>query len=233
MKKNILVLSIVALIGTLSLAQNAPDADYSSHDTANYPYWIEMMQNPDVNVFETVEAFEKYWEHRPDRKGNGYKPFKRWEWLMKHKLNPDGSRLSADHDLKAYENYQQGHRGLDEFSGNWENLGPITLPDSPDLFWGNGRVNAVAFHPSDADIFYIGAPAGGMWKTADGGQNWIPLSDEQPTLGVSSIIVDYVNPDVIYVGSGDRDAGDAAGLGVFKSSDGGEPLKIIINQIVC
>ena len=42
-----------------------------------------------------------------------------------------------------------------------------------------------------------------------------------PTLGVSAIVVDYSNPDKILIGTGDRDAGDAPGLGVFKSLDGG------------
>jgi PKD repeat protein/photosystem II stability/assembly factor-like uncharacterized protein len=42
-----------------------------------------------------------------------------------------------------------------------------------------------------------------------------------PTLGVSAIVVDYSNPSVIFMGTGDRDAGDAPGLGVYKSTDGG------------
>ena len=222
MKKITLLVVIVALIGTISQAQNPVDADYSSNDTANFPYWIEMMQNPDANVFETVKAFDKYWENRPDRKGSGYNPFKRWEWYMMHKINPDGSRLAADHDQKAYEAYLASHRSVNEFLGDWENIGPILLPSSPNTFWGNGRINGISFHPTDADIFYIGAPAGGLWKTEDGGQNWEPLTDGQPTLGVSTMVIDYDDPDIIYVGSGDRDAGDAAGMGVFKSTDGGE-----------
>ncbi len=223
MKKTILTVAIIGLMGVMGRAQKIDNAGYSSNDTVNYPYWIEMMQDPGVNVFETVKAFNKYWEHRPDRKGNGYNPFKRWEWYMQFKIRPDGSRLPADYDLKTYQNYKKAHlRSADEFAGDWENIGPISLPASPNLFWGNGRINAIAFHPADADIFYIGAPAGGLWKTEDGGESWTPLTDGQPTLGVSSIVVSWDDPDVIYVGSGDRDAGDAAGLGVFKSTDGGQ-----------
>ena len=221
MKKITITLAFAAFSFAFVNGQNAYDADYPSLDTANYPYWIEMMQNHEINVFETVKAFDKYWENRPDRKGNGYNPFKRWEWLMMHKINPDGSRLVVDHDQKAYEHYISNQRSQKEFLGAWENIGPIQLPSSPNSFWGNGRINGIAFHPSVADIFYIGAPSGGVWKTTDGGETWEPLTDELATLGVSSIVVDYDNPDVIYAGSGDRDAGDAAGLGVYKSTDEG------------
>ena len=31
---------------------------------ANFPYWIAMMNDPNTNYYEAVEAFEKYWEHR-------------------------------------------------------------------------------------------------------------------------------------------------------------------------
>ena len=59
-----------------------------------------------------------------------------------------------------------------------------------------------------------------------GGNAWIPLIDDQPTLGVSAIVVDYVNPDVIYIGTGDRDAGDAYGLGVYRTIDGGQNWEV-------
>lgn len=222
MKKCTLIALFFVAFSITIQAQNVYEADYSSNDTANYPYWIEMMQDHDENVYKTVEAFNKFWENRPDRKSKGYNPFKRWEWLMKHKTNPDGSRLAPDHDKKAYNEYVRSSRSTNEFLGDWRNIGPISLPDSPYPFWGNGRINAIAFHPTDADIFYIGAPSGGLWKTEDGGENWEPLTDGQPTLGVSSIIVNYDNPDEIYIGTGDRDAGDAAGLGIYKSSDGGQ-----------
>ena len=38
-----------------------------------------------------------------------------------------------------------------------------------------GRVVAVAGHPTDPMTFYFGACAGGVWKTTDGGLNWMPL----------------------------------------------------------
>ena len=84
-----------------------------------------------------------------------------------------------------------------------------------------GRVNAIALHPTDTNTMFIGAAAGGIWKTTDGGITWKVNSDSLPTLGVSAIAINPSNPSIMYFGSGDRDAGDAAGFGVFKSNNSG------------
>ena len=209
--------AMALLIPFISFSQDAGSKDYRE-----YPHWIEMMQDPEVNYYETVDAFHQYWQDRAERKSVGYNVFKRWEWHMQFKINEDGSKRVNGEDRQAYLEYKAQHPSTREFTGDWMNLGPVQLPSSPNEFWGNGRLNAIAFHPSDPDIFYVGAPSGGLWKTLDGGASWTTLTDGQPTLGVSSVIVDYSNPDVLYLGSGDRDAGDAEGLGVFKSTDGGQ-----------
>jgi PKD repeat protein/photosystem II stability/assembly factor-like uncharacterized protein len=60
-----------------------------------------------------------------------------------------------------------------------------------------------------------------MWTTHDYGQTWTSNTDVLPTLGVSAITINYDQPDIMYIGTGDRDAGDAPGLGILKSNDGG------------
>ncbi|KAF0202721.1 MAG: glycosyl [Bacteroidetes bacterium] len=189
-------------------------------DAAEYPYWIEMMQDPDANFFETQQAFNAYWEGREITKGSGYKPYKRWEYWMEQRVSPDGRKPAPDRDINEYNNYISRNSNRNS-AGNWTPLGPFDVPSGYNGYRGLGRVNAIAFHPTDANKFYIGAPSGGLWITNDGGQSWSTYTDILPTLGVSSIAVDHVNPDVIYIGTGDRDAGDAPGLGVWKSLDGG------------
>ncbi len=219
MKKITLLALAIAAFCVFGYTQS--QQQQTSKDYASYPYWIEMMQDQEANYFETVEAFNAYWKTREITRGSGYNPFKRWEWHMKYKINPDGSRIAVDYEREVYLEFMSKQVDRSDFEGNWENLGPIDLPDSPHDFWGNGRLNAIAFHPTDHDIIYVGAPSGGLWVSEDRGQSWDILTDDQPTLGVSSIVVDYNDPDIIYIGSGDRDAGDAQGLGVFKSTDGG------------
>ncbi|MBW6492029.1 MAG: T9SS type A sorting domain-containing protein [Lentimicrobium sp.] len=189
-------------------------------DASEFPYWIEMMQDQSANFYETQSAFNAYWEGREITKGSGYKPFKRWEYWMEQRVSPDGTRPAPDRDIRAYNEYISANSNRSS-AGNWTPLGPFTVPSGYNGYRGLGRVNAIAFHPTDPNVVYIGAPSGGFWKTIDGGQNWTTHTDILPTLGVSAIVVDHVNPNVIYMGTGDRDAGDAPGLGVWKSIDGG------------
>ncbi len=129
-------------------------------DPSEQPVWIDMMTDHNANYYETVEAFNKYWENRPERKGSGYNPFKRWEWYMKHNIYPDGTRKPVGYDRQQYFDFVDNQRYSSNFTGDWVNIGPIELPSSPNDFWGNGRINAIAFHPTDPDIIFIGAPAG-------------------------------------------------------------------------
>lgn len=191
-------------------------------DTANFPYWIEMMQQQDANFFETQRAFETYWEGREITRGSGYKPFKRWEYMMKQRVSPEGQKPDYDMALKAYNKIVESGAVIKNRGSEWVQMGPFDVPSGNNGYRGLGRVNAIAFDPVNPDILYVGAPAGGLWVSYNHGTTWQVLTDHLPTLGVSAILVDYSNPNHILIGTGDRDAGDAPGLGVWRSTDGGQ-----------
>ena len=122
-------------------------------------------------------------------------------------------------------------------AGRWSAVGPVKHPyNQSSQPTGTGRINGIAFHPTDTNTFFALAPQGGVWKTTDYGANWSLLwgagngaktsattpSNPFLTIGVSSMVVSYRNPDTMYIGTGDRDAGDAPGYGVLMSSDGGK-----------
>ncbi len=188
-------------------------------DYKSYPYWIEMMQDPNANFFETQKAFYQYWEGKEITKGSGYKPFKRWEYWMERQIKPDGTKPSTHRNIEALNSVTKSNLSTTE--GEWLPLGPFTVPSGYNGYRGLGRVNGIAFHPTNADMIFVGAPSGGLWVTEDGGNTWTTHTDVLSTLGVSDVLVDHTNPSVIYIGTGDRDAGDAPGLGVWKSIDGG------------
>lgn len=91
-----------------------------------------------------------------------------------------------------------------------------------------GRVNAAAFDPTNSQIIYIATPGGGIHKTVDGGQTWVPLTDSLLSgnipvgIAFSSITVDPNNPQVLYAGSGDYDGTVTLGSGLYKSTNGGQ-----------
>jgi photosystem II stability/assembly factor-like uncharacterized protein len=68
----------------------------------------------------------------------------------------------------------------------------------------------------------LGAPAGGFWKSTNGGATWNTTTDDLGTLGVSDIAVNPDNPNIIYIATGDGDAGDTYSIGILKSQNGGE-----------
>jgi len=88
----------------------------------------------------------------------------------------------------------------------------------------SGRTNAIAFHPTNPNIIYIAAAQGGVWKTIDGGVNWIALTDDLPTLACGDIAIDKNNPDILYLGTGELNySGDSQyGNGIYKSTNAGE-----------
>ncbi|MBK8195601.1 MAG: hypothetical protein IPK76_21225 [Lewinellaceae bacterium] len=125
------------------------------------------MQDPDVNFWELQKEFNDYWKDRTDYKGNGYKVFKRWEYINETRVLPDGKLLPADHVLKEYEKYMAEAAQLKSASGAWTIVGPTTYPtNSTGQPTGKGRVNVIAFHPTDVNTLFIGAPSGGIWKAS-------------------------------------------------------------------
>ena len=87
-------------------------------------------------------------------------------------------------------------------------------------------VRAIEIDPTDptGKTVYVGAASGGVWKTTDG-VNWIPLTDNQPSLAIRSLALDATtSPVTIYAGTGARTAAGNSfyGAGVMKSADGGK-----------
>lgn len=211
-----------------------PSFSQSTADTAATPYWIDMMQNPAQNFFQTQRAFQLYWENRTPQKGDGFKVFKRWEFGINPLVQPDGSIQDAGALFKEIDAEYQKRIGQKMVTfgapcmsnGAWREVGPVYQPGNrtsqPN---GLGRLNAIAFHRSDSNQIWVGAPAGGLWHSTDGGQTWLTYTDTLATLGVSAIAIHPLNPDTIYIGTGDRDASDSYGLGVLVSYDGGRTWK--------
>jgi hypothetical protein len=184
--------------------------------------WVEKMQDPQVNFYEVQAAFQNYWGNQPVIKGKGWKQYKRWEYFNSLRIDELGNRPAPQQVQQAYfQRMQQFPQPL-SLTGAWTELGPVQMPANgtgqPN---GLGRINCVTFHPSNPDIIFVGAPSGGLWRTTNGGATWTSNTDQQPTLGVSSILFDPSNPSIVYLGTGDRDGADAPGLGVRKSTDGG------------
>ncbi|MEP7077866.1 MAG: glycosyl hydrolase [Chthoniobacterales bacterium] len=96
----------------------------------------------------------------------------------------------------------------------WRQVGPFR----------GGRAIAIEGVPGEADTYYFGAVAGGVWKTTDGGANWAPLFDKEAISSVGALAVAPSDHNIVYVGTGEgAPRGNISyGTGVYKSVDAGK-----------
>lgn len=181
---------------------------------------------PEVNegaTFEQVRKhFTNYWTDKTPEKGKGWKVYRRWEWFWHGRLMPDGTFPPATFNAEQYQGFIQkfGVSSAESSNSNWTNLGPNS---SFSGYSGIGRINCIAFHPSNSNTMWAGAPAGGVWRTTNGGTNWTPLSDNlSNTIGVSAIAVDPSNANTLYIATGDATGWIVTpSVGVLKTTVGG------------
>lgn len=96
----------------------------------------------------------------------------------------------------------------------WRQIGPNRA----------GRGRAAVGVPTQPNVAYVGFDNGGVWRSTDYGNNWVPVFDNESTGSIGAIAVAASDPNVIYVGTG---AGIirpdlATGDGVYKSTDAGK-----------
>lgn len=147
------------------------------------------------------------------------------------------ARLQA---LRQMETSLSKQRTRSAEGGRWVSIGPqptvVAGYNAGNSGGGNssGRVSALAVDPRNPNVVYLGAATGGVWKTTDGGANWIPLTDDQPSLSSGAIALDPQNPDIVYVGTGEQNfSGDSLyGAGILKSTDGGKSWRHLAGSFV-
>ena len=171
-------------------------------------------------------------------KESGHHALDRQEWFYGQRTWPNSS-IPAGARFKAFTQMQRNDTAVrtqrrvvrpasvsqafavTTDSANWTSVGPRPTNAGPSAT--SGRVNAIAIDPRDNNIVYIGGAMGGIWKTTDGGDNWTPLTDTQPSLAMGAIALDPGNPDIVYAGTGEENFSQDSyyGAGILKSTDAG------------
>lgn len=188
--------------------------------------WEDKLKQKDANFFETKKLFEDQWKDKEITKGSGYAPFMRMANWIEPRVFPSGN-VSLASPLKAYNEYQKylidnNNHTSSICQGNWTSVGPTTYNDTglTDKEY-IGRINCVAANPNNSMIFYVGAPAGGLWKTIDGGSTYTNYTDNLDYFGFSNVAIAHTDANIVYAGTGDRFSNDMPTLGLIKSTDAG------------
>ncbi len=225
MKKFVVLTSILGVLCGFS-------AVYAQQWMSRIPQ--NQLVEQELSFFDIQKSFNEYWApygvqegyylaDGEKKKAAGWKQFRRWEWYWNDRVDPMTGAFPSASSFSEYSSFMEQHPQLKgtngSETGNWTSMGPSATGGG---YAGLGRLNCVAFSPSSSSVIYAGSASGGIWKSTDSGTSWTPLSDGNPVLGVSDMLVLSGSAgDVIYAATGDRDAADNYSVGVLKSLDGG------------
>ncbi len=104
----------------------------------------------------------------------------------------------------------------------WSPTGPINFPiNASGQINGIGRTTQIKFDPINVNRIYVTTASGGVWRSNDTGATWSHLgTDALAKMSCASICMDYTNPNILYLGSGDPNY-YSTDYGVWKSTNGG------------
>ncbi|MFA5815117.1 MAG: T9SS type A sorting domain-containing protein [Bacteroidales bacterium] len=210
-------------------------------------------QSKDINgkytFKDALKAYDQWASVPSNLDQKGWKAYGRFMEFNRSRLNPDGNPADPSIFQTGVVKIQlekQNEAKLKTGNG-WSPVGPDQRPPSVETYTshGMGRINCIAFHPTDPLIYWIGVAQGGVWKTTDGGNTYMPLTDDLPILRISDIAVNPKNPDNIFISVCDyayigvalntdsRKRHTHYGLGVYRTDDGGitwRPTGLTFNQ---
>ncbi len=217
--QNISILAILVLSLSFGISKNI-DAQQIGESGTGYPFAIWM--EPNTDDFASIQQQAEAWFEGKDKdRGSGYKQWKRWEYINQNRLTSDGK--ITNYAARNWDAFMEIGGGAERTTnGNWFFLAASNYTNGPSGYNpGIGRVNCIAFHPTDVNTLWVGLPSGGLWKTTNNGGTWTALSDGLPAIGVSGIVVHPSTPSTLWILTGDGDAGDTRSIGVLKSTNSG------------
>src|SRR5688572_9426814 len=96
----------------------------------------------------------------------------------------------------------------------WRNIGPANM---------GGRVSHTVASERNPSLVFVGAAAGGVFKSQNAGTTWENIFDEYGSPNIGAIALFEPNPDIIWVGTGEGCVRNSVGWGdgIYKSTDGG------------
>lgn len=153
---------------------------------------------------------------------------KRREWFISQRTFPF-DELPEDARHRAFDS-RPAEASLSPEVLQWQPIGPKPTSSYFPGNWGltSGRINAVAVSTSNPNLVLIGGATGGVWRSTDGGANFVSTSDNQVDLAVGSIVFAPSDNSIVYAGMGDV-GGGYLGTGLLKSTDGGATWARISN----
>jgi photosystem II stability/assembly factor-like uncharacterized protein len=86
-----------------------------------------------------------------------------------------------------------------------------------------GRLHDVEVDPRDPSTIYVGAAAGGLWKSTNKGTTWAPIFDTQADNTFGDIAIFAGDSKIVWAGTGEQNNRQSSswGGGIYRSTDAG------------
>lgn len=120
--------------------------------------------------------------------------------------------------LLSFAEHQAMAKSSSQAANSWQPVGPSRMV---------GRGTDVVVHQDRPKTIFFGTASGGVWKSIDDGRNWKPVFENYATASIGDIAIAPSDPDIVWVGTGESNLlrSSMAGVGVYKSTDGGETFQ--------
>ena len=212
MRTNLLLTFFLFCFSGITFSQNLKKP--SSHEIAQLPEWAELMYTENPNVFQVDALYRSYFAEHDFTKTYHTQYYKRWRRAALPYLNEAGFIIKLSEETQVQIDKDYLRKQQQQKTSNWSVVGPITNFQEG-LTQGSGQTNVYSFDQclNSPNVCYCGTEPGEIYKSIDGGANWTCISLALDFgSGVTSVEVDYSNPNIVFAGGN---------KGVFRSLDGG------------
>jgi len=145
-----------------------------------------------------------------------------WAQEYEMTMDPNTKDVPVDRLIEAWQYTQNLFWRMNKAAipgVNWQSRGPNNC---------GGRTRAICFDIRDTTYktIWVAGVNGGLWRTTDitaNEPNWAPINDFLQNLAITYIVQAPGNPNIMYFGTGEGNgnADAARGLGIWKSTNGG------------
>lgn len=149
------------------------DGFFSLIDPVDDSHWYGEYQYG--NMSRSDDGGQSFWQIMNGLSGSG-------NWRTPIVFNPQNPQI-------LYTGYQQVFKTNDR-GDNWFSISPdlTTIDPFGNLFFGS--ITTIDVSPMDTNIIYAGTDDGKVWRTLNGGTNWLNVTDTLPYRWVTRVTCD-------------------------------------------
>lgn len=193
--------------------------------------WYEMISQDPVNIEDIKQVAEKHFDTIGKGKHTGYKQYERWLNNATMNMDKNGIPYKHSHEKKELEKFRANARNrqqkttalktVKDSDGNWTPMGPFYPKGENKESKRLGKIPVMAIESINQQLLFVGTHGGGLWRSTDAGESWVPLGDNFDNMYITAIGIDpHSINHVVYMNDNSE---------VFESLDQGNTWSQVVN----